>query len=86
MRGKQLCSGALSHPGASATPAHVLRHVMRGQRWPEGDVAFHRRLTVPVLLLHGLKDSTVPLVHMCEMEKVGAAAVVALTMKDFSFL
>ncbi|KAF2367789.1 Alpha/beta hydrolase fold-1 [Trinorchestia longiramus] len=68
-RGKQLCGGALRNPGASATPAYVLRHVVRGQRWLEGDVAFHRRITVPVLLLHGLRDTTVPLLHMCEMEK-----------------
>ena len=69
-RGKQLCGGAFASPGASATPPYVLRHIFRGQRWPEGDMAFHRRITVPVLLLHGLRDEHVALVHMCEMEKV----------------
>ena len=69
-RGKQLCGGALATPGASATPPYVLRHILRGQKWPEGDMAFHRRITVPVLLLHGLRDENVALVHMCEMEKV----------------
>ena len=34
-----------------------------------GDVAFHRRITMPTLLVYGLKDGFVSLVEMCEMER-----------------
>jgi abhydrolase domain-containing protein 8 len=34
-----------------------------------GDVAFHRRIAVPTLLVYGLKDGFVSLVEMCEMER-----------------
>ena len=67
--GKLLCGGSMVKPGVSATPPYVLRHVIRGQSWPEGDMTFHRRILIPVLLLHGLQDTSVPLVHMCDMEK-----------------
>ena len=46
------------------------RHLAVGQSWLEGDVAFHRKITVPTLLVHGLKDKFVSLVEMCEMERV----------------
>ena len=51
-------------------PTYVRHHLAVGQSWPEGDVAFHRKITVPTLLVHGLKDQHVSLVEMCEMERV----------------
>lgn len=45
-------------------------HLAVGQVWPEGDVAFHRKIVMPTLLVHGLKDPFVSLVEMCEMERV----------------
>jgi len=42
---------------------------MRGQNWPEGDAAFHRRILIPTLLVHGMKDTEVTLVQECEMER-----------------
>ncbi len=34
-----------------------------------GDATFHRRISVPTLLVYGLKDPFVSLVEMCEMER-----------------
>uniref|UniRef100_A0A1A7XHY0 Protein ABHD8 n=1 Tax=Iconisemion striatum TaxID=60296 RepID=A0A1A7XHY0_9TELE len=39
----------------------VLRAMMSGQYWPEGDEVYHAELTVPVLLVHGLCDKFVPM-------------------------
>ncbi|KAM9461694.1 protein ABHD8 [Clarias gariepinus] len=39
----------------------VLRAMMNGQYWPEGDEVYHAELTVPVLLVHGMYDRFVPL-------------------------
>ncbi|KAK9890146.1 hypothetical protein WA026_008952 [Henosepilachna vigintioctopunctata] len=52
-----------------AIPNHVLHNVTMGQNWPEGDAAFHRRIFVPTLLVHGLLDKYVTLVQECEMER-----------------
>ncbi|KAI7795467.1 putative abhydrolase domain-containing protein 8 [Triplophysa rosa] len=38
----------------------VLRSMMSGQYWPEGDEVYHAELTVPVLLVHGMYDKFVP--------------------------
>jgi len=51
-------------------PSYVQRNLALGQSWMEGDVAFHRKIVVPTLLVHGLKDKFVSLVEMCEMERV----------------
>lgn len=53
----------------TAVPSYVLRYIMEGQNWPEGDAAFHRRILIPTLLVHGLQDSSVTLVQECEMER-----------------
>merc|ERR1712223_899381 len=50
-------------------PSYVLHHVMMGQIWPEGDASFHRILSLPTLLVYGMKDPLVSLVEMCEMER-----------------
>ncbi|XP_068223126.1 uncharacterized protein [Palaemon carinicauda] len=68
-RGKHFAARTLSGHSVTPTPRYVLEYVAKGQNWPEGDVAFHRRITVPTLLLHGMKDDRVGLVEMCEMEK-----------------
>ncbi|KAG8233818.1 hypothetical protein J437_LFUL008039, partial [Ladona fulva] len=63
-RGKHL------HPCCTyELPPYVLKHVERGQEWVEGDAAFHRRIMVPTLLVHGLKDPYISLVEECEMER-----------------
>ncbi|XP_076009212.1 protein ABHD8 [Genypterus blacodes] len=38
----------------------VLRAMMSGQYWPEGDEVYHAELTVPILLVHGVHDKFVP--------------------------
>lgn len=38
----------------------VLRAMMSGQYWPEGDEVYHAELTVPILLIHGMCDKFVP--------------------------
>uniref|UniRef100_A0A1A8QCA6 Protein ABHD8 n=1 Tax=Nothobranchius rachovii TaxID=451742 RepID=A0A1A8QCA6_9TELE len=39
----------------------VLRAMMSGQYWPEGDEVYHAELTMPILLVHGLCDKFVPM-------------------------
>ncbi|TDH08765.1 hypothetical protein EPR50_G00101030 [Perca flavescens] len=39
----------------------VLRAMMSGQYWPEGDEVYHAELTVPILLVHGMHDKFVPI-------------------------
>lgn len=50
-------------------PSYVFKYVMLGQVWPEGDAGFHRRISVPTLLVYGMRDSLVSLVEECEMER-----------------
>ncbi|CAH0561772.1 unnamed protein product [Brassicogethes aeneus] len=50
-------------------PSHVINYIAKGQQWPQGDAAFHRRILVPTLLVHGLQDQKVTLVQECEMER-----------------
>lgn len=50
-------------------PPHILEYLVTGQHWTEGDAAFHRRIMVPTLLVHGLQDKNVTLVQECEMER-----------------
>lgn len=66
LRGKHLgvCDGN------SGVPNYVLKYIEAGQHWPEGDAAFHRRILVPTLLVHGLQDTKITLVQECEMERV----------------
>ena len=50
-------------------PKYVVKHIAAGALWPEGDTALHRRITVPTLLVYGMRDDLVSLVEECEMEK-----------------
>uniref|UniRef100_A0A8C6SPJ9 Protein ABHD8 n=1 Tax=Neogobius melanostomus TaxID=47308 RepID=A0A8C6SPJ9_9GOBI len=38
----------------------VLRAMMSGQYWPEGDEVYHAEITAPTLLVHGMHDKFVP--------------------------
>ncbi|KAK5869675.1 hypothetical protein PBY51_024377 [Eleginops maclovinus] len=56
-REKQL----LKDNNAFNVSSFVLRAMMSGQYWPEGDEVYHAEITVPVLLVHGLHDKFVPI-------------------------
>lgn len=48
----------------------VLRAMMHGQYWPEGDEVYHAELTVPILLVHGMHDKFVPVEEDQRMAEV----------------
>ncbi|XP_075758892.1 protein ABHD8 [Pelodiscus sinensis] len=50
----------LKQGNAFNVSSFVLRAMMSGQYWPEGDEVYHAELTVPVLLVHGMHDKFVP--------------------------
>ncbi|CAG5863803.1 protein ABHD8 isoform 1-T3 [Menidia menidia] len=50
----------LKENNAFNVSSFVLRAMMSGQYWPEGDEVYHAELTVPVLLVHGMHDKFVP--------------------------
>ncbi|XP_064609632.1 uncharacterized protein LOC135473696 [Liolophura sinensis] len=50
-------------------PTYVLRHMMNGQRWLEGDRVFHNWLSVATLLIYGKHDKLVTLEEERTMEK-----------------
>ncbi|XP_051929884.1 protein ABHD8 isoform X1 [Hippocampus zosterae] len=50
----------LKENNAFNVSAFVLRAMMSGQYWPEGDEVYHAELTVPILLVHGIHDKFVP--------------------------
>lgn len=56
----------------------VLRAMMSGQYWPEGDEVYHAELTVPILLVHGMCDKFVP------MDEDQRMAEVQWTSADYS--
>ncbi|KAG5848051.1 hypothetical protein ANANG_G00132730 [Anguilla anguilla] len=56
-REKQL----LKDGNAFNVSSFVLRAMMSGQYWPEGDEVYHAELTTPILLLHGAHDKFVPM-------------------------
>ncbi|XP_065811806.1 protein ABHD8 [Labrus bergylta] len=56
-REKQL----LKDNNAFNVSSFVLRAMMSGQYWPEGDEVYHAELTVPILLIHGMHDKFVPI-------------------------
>ncbi|KAJ8336374.1 hypothetical protein SKAU_G00375940 [Synaphobranchus kaupii] len=55
-REKQL----LKDGNAFNVSSFVLRAMMSGQYWPEGDEVYHAEITTPILLLHGAHDKFVP--------------------------
>ncbi|KAM7025930.1 LOW QUALITY PROTEIN: protein ABHD8 [Acridotheres tristis] len=50
----------LKEGNAFNVSSFVLRAMMSGQYWPEGDELYHAELAVPVLLVHGMHDKFVP--------------------------
>uniref|UniRef100_A0A8D0GRZ3 acylglycerol lipase n=1 Tax=Sphenodon punctatus TaxID=8508 RepID=A0A8D0GRZ3_SPHPU len=50
----------LKEGNAFNVSSFVLRAMMSGQYWPEGDEVYHAELTVPILLVHGMHDKFVP--------------------------
>ncbi|XP_062308814.1 protein ABHD8 [Osmerus eperlanus] len=50
----------LKENNAFSVSSFVLRAMMSGQYWPEGDEVYHAELTVPTLLVHGMHDKFVP--------------------------
>ncbi|XP_068175148.1 protein ABHD8 [Antennarius striatus] len=51
----------LKDSNAFNVSSFVLRAMMSGQYWPEGDEVYHAELTVPILLVHGMHDRFVPI-------------------------
>nr|XP_020458570.1 protein ABHD8-like [Monopterus albus] len=51
----------LKENNAFNVSSFVLRAMMSGQYWPEGDEVYHAELTVPTLLVHGMHDKFVPI-------------------------
>uniref|UniRef100_A0A3B3S968 Protein ABHD8 n=1 Tax=Paramormyrops kingsleyae TaxID=1676925 RepID=A0A3B3S968_9TELE len=50
----------LKEGNAFNVSSFVLRAMMSGQYWPEGDEVYHAEIAVPVLLVHGMHDKFVP--------------------------
>ncbi|KAL2089773.1 hypothetical protein ACEWY4_014461 [Coilia grayii] len=50
----------LKDSNAFNVSSFVLRAMMSGQYWPEGDEVYHAEITVPTLLVHGIYDRFVP--------------------------
>lgn len=65
-REKQL----LKENNAFNVSSFVLRAMMSGQYWPEGDEVYHAELTVPTLLVHGMHDKFVPVEEDQRMAEV----------------
>lgn len=63
----------LKEGNAFNVSSFVLRAMMSGQYWPEGDEVYHAELTVPVLLVHGMHDKFVPVEEDQRMAEVGPA-------------
>ena len=51
-------------------PTYVLKYMMQGQYWPDGDDLYHRWLSMPALLLHGKHDKFISVEEEEEMSKV----------------
>lgn len=62
----------LKEGNAFNVSSFVLRAMMSGQYWPEGDEVYHAELTVPVLLVHGMHDKFVPVEEDQRMAEVEA--------------
>jgi hypothetical protein len=67
----------LKEGNAFNVSSFVLRAMMSGQYWPEGDEVYHAELTVPVLLVHGMHDKFVPVEEDQRMAEVEAGTRVS---------
>ncbi|XP_027025847.1 protein ABHD8 [Tachysurus fulvidraco] len=69
----------LKEKNAFNVSSFVLRSMMNGQYWPEGDEVYHAELTVPILLVHGMYDRFVPIQedqHMAEILLLGFLKII----------
>uniref|UniRef100_A0A4W4FYU8 Protein ABHD8 n=1 Tax=Electrophorus electricus TaxID=8005 RepID=A0A4W4FYU8_ELEEL len=69
----------LKEKNVFSVSSFVLRSMMSGQYWPEGDEVYHAELTVPTLLVHGMHDKFVPVQedqHMAEILLLGFLKVI----------
>lgn len=71
--------------GYQGAPRHILEFIKEGQSWPGGDAAFHRRIFIPTLLVHGLQDKMVTLVQECEMERVSIILDLQIATVNFKY-
>ena len=60
----------LKESNAFNVSSFVLRAMMSGQYWPEGDEVYHAEITVPILLVHGMYDKFVPVEEDQRMAEV----------------
>ena len=60
----------ISKERAFDIPTYVLKYTMAGQQWDDGDVEYHRWLSVATLLIYGLQDQLVDLEEEQDMERV----------------
>lgn len=60
----------------------VLRSMMNGQYWPEGDEVYHAELTVPILLVHGMYDR---FVQIQEDQRMAEVNILVLSVSIFFF-
>jgi hypothetical protein len=51
-------------------PPFVLKYTMMGQRWIDGHIAFHSKISADTLLIHGQHDQLVPLAETALMQRV----------------
>ena len=65
----------LKENNAFSVSSFVLRAMMSGQYWPEGDEVYHAELTVPTLLVHGMHDKFVPVEEDQRMAEVSGLSV-----------
>lgn len=66
----------LKENNAFNVSSFVLRAMMSGQYWPEGDEVYHAELTVPILLVHGMHDKFVPIEEDQRMAEVEHRAAI----------
>lgn len=60
----------LKEKNAFNVSSFVLRSMMNGQYWPEGDEVYHAELTAPILLVHGVYDRFVSIQEDQRMAEV----------------
>lgn len=65
----------LKEKNAFNVSSFVLRAMMNGQYWPEGDEVYHAELTVPILLVHGMYDR---FVHIQEDQRMAEVNILVI--------
>lgn len=65
----------LKEKNAFNISSFVLRSMMNGQYWPEGDEVYHAELTMPILLVHGMYDRFVPIEEDQRMAEVNISVL-----------